>query len=84
MHGQQELAFQVCVDQLTCQETQEAGHKKIETKIGTHMYHITCAQKLTAATTAPRQQNIQMQSNISGVHMIGSQKKSLMYVHFVI
>jgi hypothetical protein len=54
------MAFQVCVDQLTCQETQEAGHKKIETKIGTHMYHITCAQKQhTAATTAPRQQNIE-------------------------
>jgi hypothetical protein len=27
MHGQQELVFQVCVNQLTSEETQEAAYK---------------------------------------------------------
>ena len=43
MHGQQGLAFQVCANKLTSQETKESAYKNNKTQIRTHMYHIPCS-----------------------------------------
>jgi hypothetical protein len=77
MHGVQELAFQVCVNLLT--RNTGSTHKKSETG-SAHFVSDNLCSKTATATTALRQQNNRDASIISGVHMIESQKKSLMYV----
>ena len=71
MHGQQGLAFQVCANKLTSQETQESAYKNNKTKISTDTCIIYPLKKKTTTSALGQQNNWDIYKRIiSCVHMI--------------